>query len=167
MTRQERGRTLSWERFARAIKQDRLANRDKNPAAIFFFIPRPRGGNVAVEGAGGWIPCVPARTKDKRRRRRRLSFVSSVICLAVGFPPPSSSAAAAPPAPCPARTRFPPRGGRGWGPTRWKGCGRYGVAWLERPHLNATGKGLSALSSLRLCRATYATRRHFTAMMGP
>lgn len=26
------------------------------------------------------IPCVPARTKDKRRRR--LSFVSSVICLA-------------------------------------------------------------------------------------
>lgn len=48
---------------------------------------------------------MPARTKDKRRRRRRLSFVSSVICLAVGFPPPSSSAAAAPPAPCPARTR--------------------------------------------------------------
>lgn len=43
MTRQERGRTFSWERFARAIKQDRLANRDKNPAAIFFLFPAPVG----------------------------------------------------------------------------------------------------------------------------
>lgn len=48
-----------------------------------------RGTGAGGEGGGGgWIPCVPARTKDKRRRRRRrLSFVSSVICLAVGFPP--------------------------------------------------------------------------------
>ena len=53
-----------------------------------------------------------------------------------------------------------------------KGCGRYGVAWPERPHLNATGKGgLNALSSL-LCRATYATPWPLVAgnasgMMGP
>lgn len=147
-----------------------MANRDKNPAAIFFFYSPPSWGKRsggrgrAAKAGGGWIPCVPARTKDKRRRRRRrLSFVSSVICLAVGFPPLPP---VLPPFPPPfSRTNpFPAAGG---GPTRWKGCGRYGVAWLERPHLNATGKGLSALSSLRLCRATYATRRHFTAMMGP
>lgn len=127
MTRQERGRTLSWERFARAIKQDRLANRDKNPAAIFFFILRPRGGNVAGEGAEGWIPCVPARTKDKRRRRRRLSFVSSVICLAVGFPPPSSSAAAAPPAPAPHEPVSRREGGEGGGPPGGKDAGDMGL----------------------------------------
>lgn len=42
----------------------------------YFFILRP------LRRRHGWIPCVPARTKDKRRHRRRLSFVSSVICLA-------------------------------------------------------------------------------------
>lgn len=83
-------KSVSRERFARAIKQDRLANRDENPAAIFFY--PSWGGNVEGKGGGwhGWIPCVPARTKDKRRRRRRLSFVSSVICLTVvvAVPPP-------------------------------------------------------------------------------
>lgn len=101
----------------------------------YFFIPRP------LRRRHGWIPCVPARTKDKRRRR--LSFVSSVICLADRWRWAAVAGRRAP--------AFPET----FSTERRERMRRYGVAWLERPHLNATGKGLSALSSL-LCRATYA-----------
>lgn len=70
---------------------------------------------------------MPARTKDKRRSRRRLSFVSSVICLAVGFPPPSSSAAAAPPAPAPHEPVSRREGGEGGGPPGGKDAGDMGL----------------------------------------
>lgn len=146
----ERRKSVPRERFARAIKQDRLANRDENPAAIFFLSP--------------W-----GKRRGKRRRRMaRLDSVRASTDKRQTPSPPSSfvcfkrhlfgggggGSSAVPP-----RT-VSRREGASEGPSRWKGCGRYGVAWLERPHLNATGKGPSALSSLRLCRATYATRPH-------
>lgn len=83
----------------------------------YFFYPR--GGNVGGKGGGGWhgwIPCVPARTKDKRRRRRRLSFVSSVICLAVVVVPPPFH-----PEP------FPAARGRVRGPAGGKDAGDMGL----------------------------------------
>lgn len=148
-----------------------MANRDKNPAAIFFFYSPPswgkrsggRGRAAKAEEKVGFRACQHGQKTNAAVAAAvfRL-FQASFVWRWVFLPCRPSSLPSPPPF---SRTNpFPAAGG---GPTRWKGCGRYGVAWLERPHLNATGKGLSALSSLRLCRATYATRRHFTAMMGP
>lgn len=58
-----------FESVARTIKQKRLANRDKNPVAIFFCsLPRDR------RAIGGWLNSVHAST-DKRQTPLSSSFV--------------------------------------------------------------------------------------------
>ena len=59
----------SFESVVRTIKQKRLANRDKNPAAIFFCcLPHDR------RATGGWLNSVRANT-DKRQTPSSSSFV--------------------------------------------------------------------------------------------
>lgn len=118
----------------------------------YFFCPR--GGNVGGKGGGGRMARLDS-VRASTDKRQTPSPPSSFVCFKRHlFGGGGGGSSAVPP-----RT-VSRREGASEGPSRWKGCGRYGVAWLERPHLNATGKGPSALSSLRLCRATYATRPH-------
>lgn len=78
--------------LCRAIKQERLANRDKNPnrsgGKTFFFVLHPAVYRMLESSARirRWIPRMPARNDtDKRQTPRRvLPFVSSVICSAAG-----------------------------------------------------------------------------------
>lgn len=119
----------------------------------YFFYPR--GGNVGGKGGGGGRMARLDSVRASTDKRQTPSPPSSFVCFKRHlFGGGGGGSSAVPP-----RT-VSRREGASEGPSRWKGCGRYGVAWLERPHLNATGKGPSALSSLRLCRATYATRPH-------
>lgn len=119
----------------------------------YFFCPR--GGNVGGKGGGGGRMARLDSVRASTDKRQTPSPPSSFVCFKRHlFGGGGGGSSAVPP-----RT-VSRREGASEGPSRWKGCGRYGVAWLERPHLNATGKGPSALSSLRLCRATYATRPH-------
>jgi len=61
-----------FESVVRTINQKRLANRDKNPAAIFFCcLPRDR------RATGGWLNSVRANT-DKRQTP---SSSSSFVCF--------------------------------------------------------------------------------------
>lgn len=65
---------------ARAIKQKRLANRDKNPATIFFCSLPVIGkgdGREEKEEARGWLNSVRAST-DKRQTP---SLSSSFVCF--------------------------------------------------------------------------------------